>query len=242
MSTDNRLGSLRNILDTPPRTRRTTDTDSRPNRDTSESQTEGPAQAQGPGETGHGVGQSGADDNAAPEISRPSSISVDAPAPDADVPAGAPRPRHGRPGEQRGPAPEPARKPTSRTSAPRRINATSATRARVVLRMPEHVHRFMVDAARQDQLTHAAVVLQAVEHTYVDGRLAERLTELRRAEQPVRTGLFTTQPARATPEPKVLVELRLRHEDLEVLDGLITEVGANDRSELINTSLALYLA
>jgi len=229
MSADNRLGSLRGILDSPPRRRLASVAPETP---------ADPA----PAKPGDPVEQPPADRSETFSSTGPVDEVSDAAlskASDQVAPADASVGVDGTSQTTPAAAPSDSATRAARPVAPVRIDATIATRVRVGVRMPESAHRYLTGHAREAGLTHAAVLLEAVEAGYTDGSLADRVAELRRAEVPQRTGLFTAEPPRSAAEPKVAIEIRLRQRDLEVLDQLVLELGANDRTELINASLFL---
>jgi len=86
--------------------------------------------------------------------------------------------------------------------------------------------------------TFTAVVLAALDSTY--GKLKERFAEPDAPTNSFFAGRGPSQPRRHS-EPHVQVSLRPVRGDLNVIDHLVTEINAPNRSALINGALDEYL-
>lgn len=111
-----------------------------------------------------------------------------------------------------------------------------ASRHRVNIRIDADLRKRLVQAAATTQVTYAGVVLKAIEQTHTEGTLAEAL----KGETTEQAGMFTT-PISTEPEPKVLVEVSLLDPDLQVIDGLVQQHEASNRTNLITAALQIAL-
>lgn len=136
---------------------------------------------------------------------------------------------------------EPATKAPGERPRVRRQSATSATRPRVVTRLPQELHDQLVKVAATERLSYAAVLLRAVEKAYEDDVL-EDLIAGQRAEDGGEGGLFSHHAPRPRPSAKVPTEFQPHHADLKKLDDLWKQLGARDRTEFLTVALAHYFA
>lgn len=165
---------------------------------------------------------------------------VPVPVDEPDSPSPAPPPS--APTPIRKPAPKPDRRPASAAKPPEKAPDDDGGRktAIVYVRWPIR-DRLRAHAGMHPELTHTDVVLQALDSTH------DRLRELfeSSAERVAPSGLFSGRPVRGRrrrqQEPQVQVSIRPWEEDLAVIDRLVDEVKAPNRSALVDAALDLYL-
>lgn len=157
----------------------------------------------------------------------------------AEDPTGAPRPhtpppppaRRGR-GRPRGPANAPA----SRRAA---SEAAELTPEPVVMYVSSSLREAMKAYRRRERTTYAELIMDAVETTHADGRLAA-------AFQPRSTGgLFRRGPRRVVDLDNAggnsMVNFKLAGDNLGAIDDLWPEMGAPSRTRFLSTAVALFL-
>lgn len=122
---------------------------------------------------------------------------------------------------------------------PARPAATKEVHRRVVCRVLQESHDQLAAYARSHNISHGAVVLQAVEKAHTDGAFAAD-----RAYPATGSSLFVgTSAARIRPAAaRVILDVRLHSQDVDVLDRLVTEHGVKDRTDLITQALTYFLA
>lgn len=145
--------------------------------------------------------------------------------------------------------PAPAEQPTSpragqraprpRAERPADRDGASSRPLVVIVYLPATLRDRLREAAARQAATYTAMVLQAVDATHQ--RLEGLLAVNRPASRP--QSLFSGSGGTRTrnAEPHVQVSLRLTRTDLEVIDRLVVERQAPNRSALIATCLAAYL-
>lgn len=109
---------------------------------------------------------------------------------------------------------------------------------RVVARVWQGHHEQVVAYAHLHNISHGAVVLQAVEYAHGGDLLISESGRHQTA-----TGLFVGAHAAQTrtAEAKVTLEIRLHRHDLAALDRLVLEHELKDRTDLINQALTHFL-
>jgi hypothetical protein len=165
--------------------------------------------------------------------------------PPASTPRDAPTPRDDdqepKPGVGTKPAPDPPapaserRQTRRRPAAPR--NPASGRRRVVIVYLPLAVKDRLDQQRAATGQAITRLTLEAITATH------KRLSELLQEPQPdpERDELFTYDAPRRRSEPKVQVTLRLRDDQLAVIDGLVGEHHAPDRSALVAAALRGHL-
>lgn len=131
----------------------------------------------------------------------------------------------------------PRRRPPASQRTPA---ARTGVRRRVVCRVPQDTHDRLADYARRRNISHGAVVLQAVEKAHVDAAFTEEASSNTHRESALFIGTNVAQTKLAA--AKVVLDVRLHMEDIEVLHKLVVEHGTRDRTDLINQALAHFFA
>lgn len=130
--------------------------------------------------------------------------------------------------------------PTPRpATSPRRVHATEATRARVVVRITHDLHTRLATKAARERISQGAVTLAAIEGAHQDKVLSQLLAP---AITTARAGsLFTPPPVREMAEARVTIELRISRQDLATVDRLVDDYAAENRTQLITAALTYHL-
>lgn len=110
---------------------------------------------------------------------------------------------------------------------------------RVVFRIDPDLHRALVNRAMAEKVSYGHVVLDAVEATHLNGQLDDLLAST--ASHVAQTGLFPRLKPRTDAQPAVSVEIRLAARAVEILDQLVIEHGAENRTHLMVAALGQYL-
>ena len=134
--------------------------------------------------------------------------------------------------------------PSTRAKTPSaRRRPTSATASggvrRVAFRLAPDLYDRLAATATAERVSHGQVVLDAVEA--VAGR--DELTALIAGpaeDSPV--GLFPRLPQRAPAAATIPVEIRIDARAVDILDQLVTQSGADNRTQLITAALRSHLA
>ena len=126
----------------------------------------------------------------------------------------------------------------SRKAQPARPAATKDVHRRVVCRVQQEFHDQLTAYARSHNISHGAVVLRAVEKAHTDRAIvAQRARSATGSSLFVGTGAAQIRPATA----RVILDVRLHSQDVDVLDRLVTEHGVKDRTDLIKQALTYFL-
>jgi hypothetical protein len=108
-----------------------------------------------------------------------------------------------------------------------------------VFRLDPDLHHSLVNRATADRTSYGHVVLDAVEAAHRGGRLSDLLADTR--PQAAQTGLFPRLRPRSDAQPAVSVEIRLDARAVEILDQLVAEHHAENRTHLMVAALGDYL-
>jgi len=110
---------------------------------------------------------------------------------------------------------------------------------RIVFRLDPELHRSLGDRATAERTSYGQLVLDAVETVHADGQLPALLAAS--GSSAGDTGLFPRLRSRADARPAVSVEIRVDARAVEILDRLVQEQGAENRTHLMVTALDAYL-
>jgi hypothetical protein len=113
-------------------------------------------------------------------------------------------------------------------------------KATVVIYPRRAVRVALRERCRQEKTTTAEVVMDAVQATHDDGRLAAAY-----APRLPKDGLFKRKPRVVVDRDNVgdtsMVSFQLDRDNLEVIDQLWPDMGASSRNKFLDTALALHL-
>ena len=128
--------------------------------------------------------------------------------------------------------------PSASRPSPASASVSGGVR-RVVFRLNPDLHRSLGERAASERSSYGQVVLDAVESLHGSGRLSAVLSEA--VGSMSATGLFPRLRARHEARPAVPVEIRLDARAVAILDQLVEEHGAENRTQLIVACLTTYL-
>ena len=128
--------------------------------------------------------------------------------------------------------------PSASRPSPASASASGGVR-RVVFRLNPDLHRSLGERAAAERSSYGQVVLDAVESLHGSGRLSAVLNEA--VGSTSATGLFPRLRARHEARPAVPVEIRLDARAVAILEQLVDEHGAENRTQLIAACLTAYL-
>jgi hypothetical protein len=110
---------------------------------------------------------------------------------------------------------------------------------RIVFRLDPDLHKSLEERATAQRTSYGQLVLDAVEAVHSGGQLSALLAASGSARDD--TGLFPRLRARADARPAVSVEIRVDARAVEILDRLVQEQGAENRTHLMVTALTAHL-
>ncbi|KQP62976.1 hypothetical protein [Nocardioides sp. Leaf285] len=116
------------------------------------------------------------------------------------------------------------------------ISATSVS-------VPASIAAAWKDRARRDGANHVDVMLTAVaqQRALLPDLVREHQRQQRPSVGPSPDGVFVQRVEPKPEEPFVAVPLRMLSANVDILDGLVHEAGANSRSALVTAALASWL-
>lgn len=174
----------------------------------------------------------------APETDAPETNGTADPQPSAPAPTIAPPPVKVEPAR-------PAPRQTATTTRPRsKPNASKDVVHRVPVRLDTDLRERLDHAARVREATLSEVAFDALEASHQAGQLAGLIEadNTPHATRPRSSGaLFQRPKGRGIAQPTVLTEFRFTADDLDILDGLVSEAEAASRSQLIKVALREHL-
>jgi hypothetical protein len=124
-------------------------------------------------------------------------------------------------------------------AGPGTSSRSSGGARRIVFRLDPDLHRSLGERATTERTSYGQLVLDAVEAVHAGGQLPKLLAISGSTRDD--SGLFPRLRARVDARPAVSVEIRVDAGAVEILDRLVQEQGAENRTHLMVTALTAYL-
>lgn len=127
------------------------------------------------------------------------------------------------------------------TMATRRPSASQASTGgvrRVAFRLAPDLYERLAAAATTRKSSHGQIVLDAVEAAAMN---PDNLASLVAEPAAATSGLFPRLPQRPPAEASIPAEIRIDARAVDILDQLVTQSGARNRTHLITAALQSYL-